>query len=310
MSIVGRKTPPYKILIADPLHDKFYNLVDSSLFLIEKVDGNIESYLPDADILVVRSRTEVNRDLIKKAKNLKAIIRAGNGIDNIDVEFAREKGIKVINTPEASVNAVAELTIGLIICASRMIVKANEDVKKGNWRKLLGFELAGKTLGIIGLGRIGSKVAELAKAFGMRIIAYDVRDVSERANKIGVELVSFEELLRESDIITIHVNLNEKSYHLLSYEEFEKMKDGVIIINTSRGAVIDTKALLHYLKIGKIRAAALDTLENEPPKEPWELELIRMPNVIVTPHIGASTVEAQEKIAVEVYKKIREVLVC
>ncbi len=196
-----------------------------------------------------------------------------------------------------------------MIAAARRIVELCSRAKSGSWHKAMGVELYGKTLGIIGLGRIGSKVAEIARVLEMNVLAYDIADVTERAKKIGVQLVSsLDELLRLSDIVSLHVPLTKETYHMIDYRELELMKNGVIIVNTSRGAVINTRALLDALNRGKVAAAALDVLEHEPPKEPWELELIRHPRVIVTPHIGSQTKEAQERIAYEILKKIGLIL--
>jgi len=253
----------------------------------------------DYDVLVVRSRTRVGKELIDAAKRLKIIARAGVGLDNIDVDYARSRGIEVINAPEGSTESVAELTIGLMLCAARLIPLQDRLIKSGEWPKgrYTGLELSGKYLGIVGFGRIGQRVAELALAFGMRVLAHDIVDISDRAKALGVSSVGLEELLRESDFITIHVSLNETSKHLIGRNEFRMMKRGVIIVNTSRGEVIDGRALLEALREGKVRAAALDVLEHEPPREDWERELVNHPNVIVTPHIGAETPEAQGRIA-------------
>lgn len=187
-----------------------------------------------------------------------------------------------------------------MIAAARMIPMFDKLVKNGEWPKgkYVGIELCGKVLGIIGLGRIGSKVAEIARVIGMKVIAYDVADVREKAQRLGVELTStLYDLLKRSDVISLHVPLTKDTYHMISYREFEVMKDGVIFINTSRGEIVDTKALLDALNKGKVAVAALDVLEHEPPKEPWEIELAKHPRVIITPHIGSETWEARKRIA-------------
>jgi len=263
------------------------------------------------DVLIVRSRTKVDKEVIDRARKLRIIARAGVGLDNIDVEYARNRGIQVINTPEGPTESVAELTIGLMIAAARYITTFDRLVKEGKWPKgkYVGFELQGKTLGIIGLGRIGSRVAEIAKVIGMHIIAYDVADVKERAEKLGIDLArTLDEMLPKCDVVTLHVPLTKTTYRMISKREFDLMKDGVIFINTSRGEIVDTKALLEALKSGKIGVAALDVLENEPPREEWELELVRHPRVIVTPHIGSETYEARRRIAKLLADKVSNAL--
>jgi len=255
-------------------------------------------------VLIVRSRTKVTKDIIDAGKNLKIIARAGAGVDNIDVEYAEKKGIRVVCTPEAVATAVAELTMGLILSLARQIPMADRAMKEGKWikKEIVGWELQGKTLGIIGFGRIGQRVARLAKAFGMKIIACELNSVSEHLLKeLDVEIVPFEELLKKSDIITLHVPLTQKTYHMIGKKEIEQMKNGVYIVNTSRGSIIDEKALFEALKNGKIAGAALDVYEKEPPND---FSLIKLPNVICTPHIGAQTLEAQKYASIIVAQKI------
>lgn len=302
------------ILITDAVDEYIINTLKDKGFNVDYKPGiNKEDLLKtisEYDALIVRSRTKVDKDIINAGSRLRLIARAGVGLDNIDVEYAKSKGIEVINAPEGSTESAAELTIGLMIAAARLIPLQNSLIKNGDWPKgkYVGIELQDKTLGIIGFGRIGQRVSTIAKALGMDVIAYDVIDISRKANELGVRTVSFDDLLKVSDIITIHVTLTPQSYHMIGPREFELMKNGVIIINTSRGEVIDTKALLNALNTGKIAAAALDVLEHEPPKEPWELELIKHPKVIITPHIGAETKEAQRRIAEILVNKIINIL--
>ncbi len=261
------------------------------------------------EIVVVRSRTKIDKEVIAKAARLKIIVRAGSGLDNIDVEEARKRGITILNAPEASVNSVAELTIGLVLAAARRIVELSIKAKNGVWEKGMGIEVRGRKLGIVGFGKIGRRVAELARALGMDVIVYDVRDVEEVARMLGARAAqSLEELLREADIVTLHVPLTPETYHMIDRRELEMMRDGTIIINTSRGAVVNTKALLEALEKGKIAAAALDVLEHEPPREEWELKLVQHPRVIVTPHIGAQTPEAQRRVAEVILAKLSRVI--
>jgi len=263
----------------------------------------------DFDVLIVRSRTRVDAEVLRRAAKLKVVARAGVGLDNIDVEEALKRGLLIVCAPKAPVQSVAELTIGLMIAAARRLYEACDLVKRGGWSKLTGVELCGKTLGVVGFGRVGSRVAEIAKAIGMRVLAYDVVDVKERASKVGVEVApSLDELLRESDVVSLHVPLTKETFHMIGQREFEIMKDGAILVNTARGAVVDTKALLEALESGKVFAAALDVLEHEPPKEPWEVELVKHPRVIVTPHIGSQTHEAQRRIAENLLEELEAAL--
>ncbi|NOZ88888.1 MAG: 3-phosphoglycerate dehydrogenase [Crenarchaeota archaeon] len=261
------------------------------------------------DALVVRSRTRVDREVIERAERLKVIARAGVGLDNIDVEAARERGIRVVNAPAAATQSVAELTIGLLIAAARRLAESLELARGGVWKKVMGFELYGKTLAVIGFGRIGRRVAEIARAIGMKIVAYDVVDLSSHAEKIGAEFTrDLHEALRRADAVTLHVPLTPETWHLIGRREFEAMKRGVILVNTSRGPVVDSEALLWALEEGIVAAAALDVLEHEPPATEAEKRLVSHPRVFVTTHIGASTREAQQRVAEETARKLIEAL--
>uniref|UniRef100_A0A7J3ZL28 3-phosphoglycerate dehydrogenase n=1 Tax=Fervidicoccus fontis TaxID=683846 RepID=A0A7J3ZL28_9CREN len=309
----GHITTLPNVLIADPvdpvLVDGLKTLGLNVLYMPSISRKELLDYIENCEVLVVRSRTLVDREVFERAKRLKIVARAGVGLDNIDVDEAERRGVHVICAPEAPVQSVAELTIGLMIAAARRVVEASERVRQGEWIKTTGVELYGKTLGIVGFGRIGYRVAEIARAMGMKIVVYDVTDVSQKAERVNATLAStLEDLLSVSDVISLHVPLTRQTYHMISYRELEVAKNGVIVVNTSRGAVIDAKALLEALKRWKVSAAALDVLENEPPKEPWELELIRHPRVIVTPHIGSQTLEAQRRIAIEVLDKIKQLV--
>ncbi len=305
-----------RILITDTVDEDLISELTARGFHVDYRPGisrdELLQIVGQYDVLIVRSRTKVTREVIDAGKNLKVIARAGVGLDNIDVNYARSKGIEVVNTPEGPTESVAELTIGFMIAAARYITLYDRLVKEGQWPKgkYVGFELQGKTLGIIGLGRIGSRVAEIAKVIGMRVIAYDIADVRDRAQKLGVELASsLDELLPKCDIVSLHVPLTPQTYHMIGRREFSLMKDGVIFINTSRGEIVDTKALLEALNSGKVSVAALDVLENEPPKEEWELELVRHPRVIITPHIGSETYEARKRIAQLLADKLTKLIV-
>jgi len=261
--------------------------------------------VPPFEAMIVRSATKVRVPVIDAAKNLKVIIRGGVGIDNIDVDYARSKGIEVRNTPAASSPSVAELALGHMfsvyrfIAASTWRMRQGEDFKKIK-KESQGRELAGKTLGIIGIGRIGKELARRALALGMKVIAYDAYVTDPGIE--GVTMVSFDELLSQADIISLHVPKTDKP--IIGCEEFTKMKDGAIIINTARGGVVDEDALLEALDSGKLYGAAIDVFVGEPNPKP---ELVNHPKVSVTPHLGASTNEAQERIGEEIIKILNEV---
>jgi len=304
-----------KILVSDPLHpDGIKMLRDAGFEVIEQPDisyDELKEKIKDFEVLIVRSRTKVTREIIESAEKLTLIARAGVGLDNIDVKAAQEKNIAVINAPEAPTYSVAELVIGLMIAALRGIPRGDMALKEGKWikKELLGRELNGKTLGIVGFGRIGQEVAKRALAFNMKVLTYDViGELAKKAEELGVEFVgttkeALYKLLKESDIITLHVPLLPSTYHMIGREEISLMKNGAVIINTSRGGIIDEKALYEALKEGKIAAAALDVFENEPPTD-VSLKLAQLPNVVATPHIGASTEEAQRKAATIIAQKI------
>ncbi|MDH5815776.1 MAG: hydroxyacid dehydrogenase [Candidatus Nezhaarchaeota archaeon] len=308
----------FKILITDDVHESCAVFLKSKGCHVDVKPSLSRDELIKAvkeyDAIIVRGRTKLTRDIIMEAHNLKVIGRAGVGLDNIDLKAALEKNIKVVSSPQATTVAVAEATMALILSLARMIPEAVTSLKGGSWlkSKFMGFELRGKTLGIIGFGRIGKAVAKRALAFEMKVLAYDIRDVKKEAESMGVHVVStLEELLMESDIITLHVPLNESTRYMIGERELSLMKRGAIIINTSRGAIIDTKALLKALKEGRLAGAALDVFENEPPKTEEEWELIRLPNVIATPHIASQTWESQMAaalmIAEEVYRALCEI---
>ena len=258
------------------------------------------------NVMIVRSATKVRKEIIDSAVetgNLKMIIRGGVGVDNIDVDYAESKGIKVRNTPKASSSAVAEMALGHMFSLVRFIGIANVTMREGKWNKkqYKGIELSGKTLGLIGFGRIGKELAKKAKALGMKIVYNDVLGpVKEYPEYI---FVSFDQLLADSDCISLHVPGNKDKSSLIGEREFSKMKDGAYLINCSRGSVVDEKSLLKALNSGKLSGAGLDVFMEEPPQN---LELINHPRVSVTPHIGASTKEAQKRIGVEIVAIIKE----
>jgi len=282
-----------KILISDPIDEEAVKELKNYGELLEKGKES------EADVIIVRSKTKADEDYINRAKNLKLIIRAGIGLDNIDVEYCKKKGIKVENTPEASTIAVAELVFAHMLAIARKIVYSTNTMKEGKWenKNLTGFELYGKTLGIIGLGRIGREVAKRAKAFGINILAYD-----PFITHSDYKLVELQDLLRQSDIITLHVPLTEKTKNMFDEYAFESMKKGVVIINAARGGIIDEDQLAKYLKNGKVSFVGLDVYEKEPPEG---LPLLKLDNVVLTPHIGAQTIEARKRIGRSIVEKIK-----
>jgi len=294
-----------KLIIADPIDEAAKNELMKIVEVEDLSDipkDELPKYVKDADIMVVRSATKVRRDMIDQMQNMKLIIRGGVGVDNIDVEYAREKGIEVRNTPAASSITVAELTIAHMLAVARHVPYGTQSLKQGKWekKKLKGIELYGKILGIIGLGRIGNEVAKRAQALGMKVIAYDPYVEKSSVAK----LVDLDTLLKEADIITIHTPLTSETYHLIGKKEIEKMKDGVILINTARGGVIDESAIIWGLETGKIYGVGLDVYEQEP--LPADHPLLKFDNVSLTPHIGAQTAAARKRIGQEVVKIVRE----
>ncbi len=299
-----------KILVADSIHEDGVRELGKIGEVEVRTGMSREELIErvrDADVLVVRSATKVTRDVIEAGKKLRIIARAGVGLDNIDVKAAQEKGIAVVNAPEAPSVAVAELTIGLMLAFVRHIPAADASMKSGKWEKkaFMGRELRGKTLGIVGTGKIGREVARRAKAFEMNLLLYDVVRDEEFAREVGGRYVGLEELLRNSDFVSIHVPLTESTRCLIGQREISMMKPGAVLVNTSRGAVVDEKALAEALKAGRIGGACLDVFEKEPPVGSPILEC---PNIVLTPHIGASTAEAQREAALIIAEKIRRIV--
>lgn len=259
--------------------------------------------IADFDALIVRSATRVTARVIEAAKKLKVIGRAGVGVDNIDVEAATRKGILVVNAPDGNTIAATEHTMAMMLAMARNIPQAAAKMKEGVWDKksFTGVELRGKVLGVIGLGRIGSAVAKRAQAMEMRVIAYDPYITEEKAQAMGINLVSLQELYAKADFITVHVPKTKDTYRLINDEAFALMKNGVRIVNCARGGVIDEEALYRAIKSGKVAGAALDVFEKEPNVES---PLLALPNFIATPHLGASTVEAQISVAKDVAEEI------
>lgn len=296
----------WKILLTDGLQDAGISMLSKEAQVDNRKGISAEELLSEIgnyDAMIVRGRTKVTKKVIDTAKKLKVIGRAGVGVDNIDTEYAKEKGIIVVNSPGATTTAVAELTMGLIFAMAREIPRADMGMKAGNWPKkdLVGVELYGKTLGIIGFGRIGSTVGQMAAAVGMRINACCLFRIPETIRIIGGELLMMDDIVEKSDFITIHTPLTDGTRGMIGADEFSRMKDGVYIISTARGGIIDEKALLDALNSGKVAGAALDVFETEPPVFK---ELVNHPKVIATPHIAGQTREAQRRAAKDISKEV------
>lgn len=301
-----------KVLITEYLSDKGIEILknedDISVDIETKLSyEELIKRIADYDALIVRSGTKVTADVIKAGKKLKVIGRAGVGVDNVDVNTATRQGVIVVNTPNANTISAAEHTLTLILALSRNIAPASASMKSGEWerQRFMGVEVYGKTLGIIGLGRIGTEVAKRAQAFGMKIIASDPYIAPETANKLNVELVDNQELFRRSDYITVHLPLNQETCDLLNDEAFNMMKNGVRIINCARGGICDEKALYNAIVSGKVAGAALDVFEHEPPTGS---PLISLDSVLATPHLGASTKEALVNVSVEIAHQVIDAL--
>jgi len=300
--------PNLKILVCDPIDDEGIKKLERAGFIVHVkptiTPDELKKTVHNYDVVIVRSRTKVTKEILEAGTQLKAVGRAGAGLDNIDVEAAQKKGLKILNTPEAPAEAVAELTLGLMLSLARNIPNADRAIKEGRWikKELMGWELRGKTLGTIGLGNIGERVARLAKAFGMKIlITKRTPPDSALLRELEAEFVPLQTLLSRSDIVTIHIPYTPQTHHMISEKELSLMKKGAYIINTSRGAIIEEKALLSALQSGRLGGAALDVFEAEPPTD-WTL--MQLPNVVCTPHIGAQTEEAQKTASVLLAEKI------
>jgi len=299
-----------KVIVADSINQKGIDNLKEVAEVVVDTDITPEELLntiSEYEAIIIRSRTKVTKEVIEHADNLKIIARAGVGVDNVDVEAATEKGIMVVNAPESTSITVAEHTMGLMLTAARKIAIADKSVKENKWEKsrFMGVELRGKTLGVVGMGRIGSQVVSRCKAFEMDAIVYDPYLPKEVAKQMGVQLTDLETVLKEADFITIHVPLTPETKHLISENEFEIMKDDSFIVNCARGGIIDEDALFKALSTGKIGGAALDVYEEEPPKKS---KLLTLDNIVATPHIAASTKEAQRDAAIIVANEVIDVL--
>jgi D-3-phosphoglycerate dehydrogenase len=298
----------WKVLITDGLDDNGKALLRESVELTDQPGITAEDLMKvigQFDALIVRGRTKVTPAIFEAGKNLKVVGRAGVGVDNIDLAAAKANKVTIVNSPLATTTAVAELTLGLMLSAVREIPRADASMKAGKWLKkeFEGAELNGKTLGVMGFGRIGAAVAARASAFGMKILGYDPLIPAAEITKRGGEPVSIDELLKRADMITMHLPLTADTKGMLNTASFAKMKTGVYIICAARGGVIEENALLEALNNGKVAGAALDVLSAEPPGA--ELGgLVGHPKVIITPHVGAQTVEAQSRAANDIAEEV------
>ncbi len=301
-----------KILIADPLSEEGLEILRSGSGVEVVVKDSISAddlidEIKEYAAIVVRSRTKMTREVIEAAENLEVIARGGVGLDNIDLDAAEKAGIKVVNTPEASSASVAEHALGLCFALARNLMRAHTTTTAGKWEKkaLKGVELGGKTLGIIGIGRIGRELAKRAIGIGMTVIASDPLVKPEDVEPLGIELVGITQVLGESDFVSLHIPLNLETKGLIGASEFEMMKPTAYLVNCARGGVVDEDALYKALKEKVIAGAALDVFESEPP---GGSPLLELDNIALTPHIAASTVDGQRRVGLEVARKVLEVL--
>ncbi|HEU97491.1 MAG TPA: D-glycerate dehydrogenase [Fervidicoccus fontis] len=270
----------------------------------------------EVDAMVTLLTDKIDRELLDRAKNLRIIAQYAVGFDNIDIRYATEKGVYVTNTPEVLTHATADLAMALLLAVTRRIVEADSFVRNGEWERsrtgwhplmLLGMELNGKILGVIGMGRIGREVAKRARSFGMKIVYYDLRRLpQEEEDSLGAKFLDLEELLSTSDVVTIHANLTEQTRHLINEQRLRLMKPTAYLINVARGAIVDTNALVKALKEGWIAGAGLDVFEEEP--LPASHELTKLKNVVLAPHIGSATIEARNAMAEKVALNLIEFL--
>ena len=303
----------FNILIPDDLSEAGLEVLrrdpDVHVVVVKKMPrADLLDRIAAYHALIVRSDTKVDAEVIARGDKLRVIGRAGIGVDTIDVDAATHRGIIVMNTPQANTTATCEHTMAMMLALARNIPQADASLRRGEWTrsKFMGVQLHGKTLGIIGLGRVGTQVARRAQGFGMEVIAYDpyVSEEAARANK--VLLVSLDELLAQSDFVTLHSSLTPGTRGLLDAANIAKMKTGARVINVARGALVDMQALYEALVSGKLAGAALDVFEEEPP--PPDLPLFKLPNVVVTPHLGASTAEAQRDVSIQIAEQVLDAL--
>src|SRR5713226_2239916 len=306
----GKGKPLMKVVVAEKISSSAVDLLREPRWTVvtpEQMDGKLAAQLESADALIVRSAVQVNAALLAKARKLRVIGRAGVGVDNIDLDAATRQGIAVMNTPGANAFAVAEHTLAMMLAMARHLCRANELMHEGKWEKksLQGTELRGKTLGIVGLGRIGMEVARRAKAFGMEVIAHDPFVSTTVAKEQGIRMAKLEEIYAAADYLTLHVGLTPQTAGMINAQSLKKMKRGVRLVNCARGELVDEAALAHVLKQGQVAGAALDVFLEEPPKNS---PLTAIENVILTPHIAGSTFEAQEAVGYQIAQQVKEYL--
>ncbi|BDT14239.1 D-3-phosphoglycerate dehydrogenase [Limnospira platensis NIES-39] len=310
LQFIGLTMP--KVLVSDPIDQVGLDIL-SQVAQVDVKTGlpaeELVKIIPEYDALMIRSGTRVTKEIIEAGTHLKIIGRAGVGVDNVDVPAATRQGIVVVNSPQGNTIAAAEHAIAMMLALSRHIPEANVSVKNGQWnrKQFIGVEVYKKTLGIVGLGKIGSHVAAAAKAMGMKLLAYDPFISQDRAEQLGCRLVDLDLLIRESDYISLHMPKTEETYHLINAEALAQMKPTARIINCARGGIVDEVALAEALKSDQIAGAAVDVYENEPLEENSPLRELGQ-KVILTPHLGASTEEAQVNVAIDVAEQIRDVL--
>jgi D-3-phosphoglycerate dehydrogenase len=299
-----------KVVVAEKISSSAVDLLREprwNIVTADQLDGKLASQLESADALIVRSAVQVNAELLEHAHKLRVIGRAGVGVDNIDLDAATRKGIAVMNTPGANAIAVAEHTLALMLAMARHIGRANELMHAGKWEKksLQGTELKGKTIGIVGLGRVGMEVARRARAFGMEVVAHDPFVSTAVAKEQGIRMAKLEEIYADADYLSLHVGLTPQTAGMINADSIKKMKQGVRLVNCARGELIDEAALAQGLKQGRVAGAALDVFTEEPPKNS---PLTTIENVILTPHIAGSTYEAQEAVGYQIAHQVKEYL--
>lgn len=303
----------FKVLVSDPISDfGIQMLMDAPDVTVDKKPGLTEDELVEIigeyDGLLVRSQTKVTPRIMKAGSKLKVIGRAGVGVDNIDLDAATKSGIIVINAPDGNTITTCEHAFAMMMALARHIPQAYTKTIQGVWdrKSFVGVELRNKTLGVLGMGRIGSEVAKRAKAFGMDIIGYDPFMTAERAEKMGIKLASVDEIIRQADFLTVHTPLTAETKHMIARPQFEVMKKGMRIVNCARGGIIDELALVEAIEEGIVAGAAFDVFEAEPPEA--DHPFLSHPKIIVTPHLGASTIEAQENVAIDVSEQVLHIL--
>lgn len=300
----------FKVLITDGLEKDGIDIINAAGEAVNKKGieaAELLQIVGEYDAMIVRGRTKVTKEVFEAARNLKAVGRAGVGVDNIDLQAAKEHGVTVVNAPTSTTIAVAELAFGLMLALVREIPRGDAGMKQENWLKkeLMGKEIYGKTLGIVGYGNIGRRLSQYTQALGMKVICYNRHRDLEEVRSTGAEPVSLEDIYAQADIISFHLPLNADSKYMINDETFAKMKDGVLIVDVARGGVIEEAALLRALESGKVAGAALDVFEKEPPVD-WAIA--KHPKVIAVPHIGGQTEEAQLRVAGDIASEVMNVL--